>query len=490
MLPWKTMIEIDSRSHVSIYLQIANCIIKGIKSGVIKPNLKMPSSRELCSLLKVHRKTVVNAYSELDAQGWITSKPYSGTFVSENLPVTTPVKFSSIHYRLLNVDQTEYKIKVNDQLHTPSGTFREMIGFHDGPDVRLVPTTELSRAYRRVLNRKAGFLNLSYVDVEGKQLLKKVLSEDMNVSRGMNTTPNNVFITRGSQMAIYMLSEVLLQKDDLVIVGEVDYYYACKSFTHAGAKLVKIKIDDQGIDVDQIESICKKRKIRAVYVTAHHHFPTTVTLSAARRMKLLSLSEQYGFIILEDDYDYDFHYQSNPILPVASADRRGMVVYIGTLSKTIAPAFRIGYIAAPVNLIKELAKLRQIIDVQGDPLLEQAIAELFVEGEIRRHMKKALKEYKQRRNHMCALLNDKLGEAIDFKMPDGGLAIWAKYDKKINLPELSAKLREKGIVLSSGLVHDALAEKKLNSNRMGFGWMNIKETEKAIDILYKTIHKL
>ncbi len=489
MFPWKSIIEINESSTVAVYLQIANSIIKEIKKGVLKPNLKMPGSRVLCAVLNVHRKTVVNAYNELDAQGWITTKPYSGTFVSEHLPETNPVKFTSTQYRLLNVDQTGYKLKVNEQLHRPTGTYREMIGFHDGPDVRLVPIKELTRAYRNVMNRKWGLHNLSYVNVEGKQLLKKVLSEDMNTTRGMNTTPNNVFITRGSQMAIFMLSSILLQKDDLVIVGEVDYYYACKSFTNAGAKLVKVKIDEQGIDIAQIENICKKKKIRAVYITAHHHYPTTVTLSAARRMKLLSLSEQFGFIILEDDYDYDFHYQSNPILPLASADRKGMVIYIGTLSKSIAPAFRIGYVAAPINLIKELGRLRQIIDVQGDPLLEQTIAELFVEGEIRRHMKKAVKEYKQRRDHMCELLNDKLGNVIDFKIPDGGLAIWAKFDKGVKLPELSIKLKEKGIILSNGLVHDSLAEKKLNSNRMGFGWMNMKEAERAVEILRKTIYK-
>lgn len=487
MMSWESIVEIDKSSPVAVYLQIANSIIKAIKAGIIKPKLKLPGSRDLCSLLKVHRKTVVNAYNELEAQGWITTKPYSGTFVSEKLPETTPVKFTTSQHRLHNVDQTGYKLKVNDQLHLPLGPFREMIGFHDGPDVRLVPTNELARSYRSVLSRKSSLHNLSYVDVEGKQLLKKVLSEDMNTSRGMNTTPNNVFITRGSQMAIFMLSAILLQKDDLVIVGEVDYYYACKSFTNAGAKLVKVKIDEHGMDVDQIERICKKRKIRAVYVTAHHHYPTTVTLSAARRMKLLSLSEEYGFIILEDDYDYDFHYQSNPILPLASADRKGMVIYIGTLSKTIAPAFRIGYVAAPMNLIKELGRLRQIIDVQGDPLLEQSIAELFVAGEIRRHMKKALKEYKQRRDHMCALLKDKLGDVIEFKIPDGGLAIWSKYDKRVNLPELSDKMREKGIVLSNGLVHDAIAGRRMNSNRMGFGWMNMDEAEKAIEILRKTI---
>ena len=148
-----------------------------------------------------------------------------------------------------------------------------------------------------------------------------------------------------------------------------------------------------GIDVEAIEKICRKKKIRAVYITSHHHYPTTVTLIASRRIKLLELSEKYGFIIIEDDYDYDFHYLSSPILPLISADQKGMIIYIGTLSKTIAPAIRTGYIVGPPNLLLELARIRQIMDTQGDPIMELALAEMFTNGEIRRHMKKALNEY-------------------------------------------------------------------------------------------------
>ena len=133
-----------------------------------------------------------------------------------------------------------------------------------------------------------------------------------------------------------------------------------------------------------------------------------------------------------------------------------------------------------------MSKLRQIIDIQGDPILEQAVAELFVQGEIRRHMKKSLKEYRLRRDFTCELLNQKLSDCIEFKIPEGGLAVWARYDKKIKLPEVSAKLRKKGFVLSNGLIHDT-EEKKLNSTRMGFGWMNTAEADKAVNALYGVI---
>jgi Transcriptional regulators containing a DNA-binding HTH domain and an aminotransferase domain (MocR family) and their eukaryotic orthologs len=152
-----------------------------------------------------------------------------------------------------------------------------------------------------------------------------------------------------------------------------------------------------------------------MYVTSHHHFPTTVTLTASRRIKLLQLAEQYGFIIIEDDYDYDFHYHSSPILPLVSADTKGMVIYIGTLSKNISPAIRTGYIMAPKNLIDELCRLRQIVDTQGDPVLELMLVELFRDGVIKRHMKKVLHQYRDRRDFMCSMLQERLGDVIELQ---------------------------------------------------------------------------
>jgi len=203
-------------------------------------------------------------------------------------------------------------------------------------------------------------------------------------------------------------------------------------------------------------------------------------------MKLLSLAEQFGFVIIEDDYDYDFHYLSSPILPLVSADSKGMVIYIGNLSKTISPAIRVGYVIAPVNLIQELGRLRQLIDAQGDPIMELALADLFQDGSIRRHMKKALQEYHRRRDFVSAALCEQLAGKIDFKVPDGGLAIWAKFHPAIPLPLLSQKMKDQGIILSNGLIHNT-GSTSLNATRIGFGWMNEKEAEKAIDMLISTI---
>jgi GntR family transcriptional regulator / MocR family aminotransferase len=143
-------------------------------------------------------------------------------------------------------------------------------------------------------------------------------------------------------------------------------------------------------------------------------------------------------------------------------------------------------VVAPPNLILELARLRQLIDTQGDPIMELALAEMFSEGEIRRHMKKSLQEYHRRRDFLCTLLQSQFSDMIDFKVPDGGLAIWAKFDKTIPLPPLTEKLKAQGLVLSNGLIHNT-GTALLNATRLGFAWMNEKETEKAIVLLSKTI---
>jgi GntR family transcriptional regulator/MocR family aminotransferase len=486
MLPWDRIIFLKKKSDLPVYLQISNAIISAIKGGLLKPGGRMPGTRAMSELLKVHRKTIVASYDELTAQGWIYSHSTKGTFVNTQLPEINPKKFVALTPGGNSRQTTGYSIKSNLTIKPSTYISRNVPSFFEGPDVRLIPVAQLAKAYKSVLGRKTAMYSMSYVDGSGNAELKTVLSEYLNDSRGLQTTEENIFISRGSQMALYMLSCLLIKKGDIVIVGNPDYYYANYTFIYAGANLMRVPVDADGLDVDQIEQKCKKHKIRAIYVTSHHHYPTTVTLCASRRMKLLKLAEEYGFVIIEDDYDYDFHYESGPILPLASADKKGMVVYIGTLSKTVAPALRIGYVVAPMILIFELSRLRQIIDTQGDPILEKSVAELFREGEIRRHMKKALKEYHTRRDFMCAMLKEKLGDVINFKVPDGGLSIWANYDKKIVLPELSQKLKRKGVTLSNGLIHD-ISGKKWNSNLMGFGPMNTSEAEKAITILHDTI---
>jgi GntR family transcriptional regulator/MocR family aminotransferase len=205
---------------------------------------------------------------------------------------------------------------------------------------------------------------------------------------------------------------MILKDGSAVVVGEPNYFMANMIFQQCGAKLVNVAVDDSGIDVDAIEKICKRKKPDMLYIIPHHHHPTTVTLSADRRMKLLQLIRAYKLPVIEDDYDYDFHYSSSPILPLASADHGGNVIYIGSLTKTLAPSIRVGYMVAPENFINETAQLRRLIDIRGDNLLEEALAVLFNNGTMQRHLKKSVKLYHQRRDILCKSVKKRNGCVI------------------------------------------------------------------------------
>jgi GntR family transcriptional regulator/MocR family aminotransferase len=282
-------------------------------------------------------------------------------------------------------------------------------------------------------------------------------------------------------MGIYITSSILIKQKDEIIVGTPGYFGANSTFQQAGARINHVPVDDNGLDIDAVEKICKKKNVRMIYVIPHHHHPTTSTLIPERRMRLLELAAKYKFAIVEDDYDYDFHYAGKPMMPMASLDRNGNVVYIGTLTKSLAPAIRLGFIVAPAEFIRTATYLRKSIDTQGDSLIENAVAELYQDGTIARHIKKSVKLYRERRDHFCGLLEDELTNHISFRIPEGGMSVWTTFLKH-NLSAVSQDAFKKGLLMGDGTDYDA-NKTKYNSVGLGFASLNFKEQEKAIEIL-------
>jgi GntR family transcriptional regulator/MocR family aminotransferase len=251
-------------------------------------------------------------------------------------------------------------------------------------------------------------------------------------------------------------------------------------FQQAGAHIKTVPVDGEGIDVESVRKLCEKQPVRLLYITPHHHYPTTVTLSAGRRLDLLKLSAEFGFIILEDDFDYDFHYDKSPVLPLASADTSGMVVYCGSFGKSLAPGFRTGFVVAPENLIVELQKHLQVLDRQGDPLLEQVLGELIEEGEMHRLLKKSLQVYGARRNNTIELLNKYFSDQVQFQPPNGGLAFWLEWKRNLNLAQFSKACEAKDVFIPRTLLYQ---QKNLTAMRMGFGHLDENEMVQVISIM-------
>jgi GntR family transcriptional regulator/MocR family aminotransferase len=216
-----------------------------------------------------------------------------------------------------------------------------------------------------------------------------------------------------------------------------------------------------------------------VYVTPHHQFPTTVTMSAGRRLRLLELARAHRIAIIEDDYDYDFHYDGRPVLPIASVDPAGVVIYVGTLSKVLAPALRVGYVVAPTPLIERLAAHRSYVDTQGDQVLEYALAELFEEGAIQRYIRRVRREYRDRRDTLVDALRTQLADQLSFDVPAGGIALWVKARKGLDVDVWARASTERGaiFVTAASYTLDGRAQPFI---RLGFASLNGKELEEGV----------
>jgi GntR family transcriptional regulator/MocR family aminotransferase len=479
MLPFSSLITIDKNSKTPIFIQIAHTLSEQIRKGTIPVGAQLPGSRALAGVLNVHRQTVVAAYEELLAQGWLETQSAKGTFVSQKLPEAKPqgILKSPAHNPLV---QAGFPLHIDETLKKPIIRGSNSLAFDDGfPDVRLVPWDALSRAYRSVLRQGYRKNLFFYGDTCGELSLRVQMAHYLRETRGLPIGVDNVLITRGSTMAIHLAAQLVLKPGDQVVVGTLAYGSANLIFQRSGAKLLPVPVDEQGMDVQAIERLCREHTLRMVYVTPHHHYPTAVSMPAERRLRLLQLAQQYGFCILEDDYDYDFHYEGNPILPLAGADTAGQVIYVGSLCKAMSPALRVGYVAAPSEVIENMAMLRRIVDRQGDNLLEAALAILFRDGEMRRHLKKAQKTYQTRRDRFCALLQQELGSHVEFKKPTGGMAVWAQFDPSIPLSVLRQKLLQKGMYIPDARNYST----HLNATRLGFASANEEEMLRGMELL-------
>ncbi|GGM92540.1 GntR family transcriptional regulator [Dyadobacter beijingensis] len=479
-----TLITPEKGGKQPVYIQIANQLMSLIKDGTLQSGYRLLSTRQLAAILKVHRRTVVQAYDELLAQGWLESQTGNGTFVAKHLPeirpLPLPVKETSDKDPL---KKAGFQFDRPPHLDKPILKAGWRLHLDDGfPDPRLAPLDDLSRAYRSQLLHGNAYTRLGYGETSGTSWLRQELSAHLNETRGLKTSPANILIVRGVINGMYLTVTSLVKPGDYVAIDSPGWFGAAMNVTQAGARVCEVPVDEHGMVVDALEEICEKQPIRMVYVTSHHQYPTAVALRPDRRIKLLKLAEQYGFVIFEDDYDYDFHYLSKPLLPLFGADRAGMVLYCGSFTKTISPAFRIGYLVGPEDVIAQLASLRRIIDRQGDTMLENAIAELLQTGVIQRHLRKSVRVYKQRRDLFCELLKSELQDHVRFEVPDGGMAVWTSFDPAIDIPKLAERAAQKDLYFSNGKVAGYPPPFR-NYIRLGFASSDPGELEESVTIL-------
>lgn len=462
--PWKMKIQLDPQSDKAIYLQIADAIIGDVRSGRLMKGTALPGSRTLAQDLGLNRNTIVDALNVLLNEGWLISKERSGTFVADILPIAPKSG-------RLNM--------ANNGVEIAKGNYH--IHFDDGyPDSRIAPVEELARAYRHFFNRKAKWQMMGYGSALGDLEFREAIGQMLNQYRGMSVDYHSICITRGSQMAMYLTSQCLFEAGDYVMVEDPGYKPAWKAIERTGAKLIPIGVDQEGLIIDDVIRYLKAgKKIKALYTTPHRQYPTTVTLSLRRRMELIQLSNAHGFTIIEDDYDNEFHFGYRPVLPLSSSPELKNYVYIGTMSKVVAPVLRIGYLVSRnKELIDRVESLRKIIDVQGDVIMEQAVLQLINDGTIRRHLKKASHYYKAKRDYTEALLDQYLAEWVEYSIPDGGLAIWITAKEKVDWFKIAEALLAKGIKIVTPDHYSG--DQTAKGIRLGYGALSEEQLKEGV----------
>lgn len=482
------LIVIDKTSGTPVYMQITHAIIASIRQGKLRKGLRLPGARRIADLLKINRLTVVAAFEELESQGWLEILPQKGAVVKAELPMLSPQKLSddTSIFHLPEKPGFTYVEKKILPYYLPDFPPAGKLVLDDGfPDTRLAPIEDLVRSIRSFSRLSFNKKYLTYGGSQGTFFLRESLAAFLNDTRGLSITPENILITKGTQMGLYLASSLLITPNQEVIVGTPGYARANRTFQLAGARVSYIPVDEMGMDTERVEKICKTKTLRMVYVIPHHHHPTTVTLTSERRLHLLELAAKYRFAIIEDDYDYDFHYADKPMMPMASLDRNGNVIYVGTLSKALAPAIRVGFMVAPQKFVRSATALRKAIDTQGDSLIENAIAELYKDGTMERQIKKLVKRYKERRDYFCGLLQHELKDRVSFKVPEGGMSVWTNFLDN-SLPDVVKRSYDNGLIMSDGTDYDT-GKFKYNSNGLGFASLNFREQEKAVAILKKSL---
>jgi GntR family transcriptional regulator/MocR family aminotransferase len=448
-------ITLQAGSGRPVYLQIAHALMREIHRGRFQPGDALPGYRTLAQELGVSRNTVMSAYRELAAEGWMVAAPGEGSTVAARPPHRLPAGAEGQADRRVPEGEPAALAGMGFDLHRapdlaePDGR-RNLLRVASGnPDPRLLPGAALARAYRRALTvNPRGTLAVD--DPQGHPELREALARSLRASRGIAATPERLVVTRGGQMAFALVARALLAPGDAVAVealGSRDAWEAC---ARAGARCLPVPVDGRGLDVEALERLASAERLRAVLVTPVRQYPTVVALSPERRTRLLALAGQRRLAVLESDHDSEFQFDGAPLPPLAAEDRSGVVVLIGSLSKIFSPGLRLGFVHAPAPLVAELRSARDALDRHGDPALERAMAELLQDGEIERHLNRMHPVYRHRRDVLGSALQGLLGAALAFDPPAGGLALWARAQEGVDVDAWARRALERGVAFQAG----------------------------------------
>jgi GntR family transcriptional regulator/MocR family aminotransferase len=445
-------IVLDHTAAIPLHRQLYEELRCSILSGRLVPGQRIPSTRALAQCLGISRATVTLSYEQLLSEGYLQTVPNSGTLVSHQIPddllratndhPTQPATQSSIQLSAYGANLAETKPPSSLRPTAPINfTCYGQPAFDEFP----------IRTWRRLLSRSCRFSfdMLDYpTDPLGYKPLREAIARYLTQSRAVKCEADQVVIVSGSQQALDLIARLLLDRGDSVAIEDPGYLDARHTFQAQGANLVSVPIDESGMIVEHLSTNTATR-IKLVYVTPSHQFPTGAVLSLPRRLALLAWAQQTGAIIIEDDYDSEYRYGERPIPALQGLTASSSVIYISTFSKVLFPSLRIGYSVVPRSLLSVFTRAKWLADRQS-PLLEQhALTDFINEGHLESHTRRMRVLYDQRRQALVQALEQYLGQNVTILGENAGMHLMVQFHTSLSDKEIVFRAAQMDVGLVS-----------------------------------------
>jgi GntR family transcriptional regulator / MocR family aminotransferase len=477
------LIRIDRKSPKPLYQQIYDGYRAGIMRGDLRGGESVPSTRELAAELRVSRLPVLNAYSQLLAEGHFASQPRSGTFVATSIPEHSAAIESPRDGAVGRRRSISIHAKTLPRFERP--IWAENLGaFQVGqPELKSFPIHIWSRLLSRY-SRELRVKGLQYGHPMGLEELRQALATYLRTSRGVRCEADQIMVVSGSQQALDIAARVLLDPAASAWVEEPGYWLIHHVLKAAGCRAVPIPVDAAGLNV--AAGIKLKRNARAAFVAPSHQYPLGVTMSASRRFQLLEWAHRAASWIIEDDYDSEYRYGTMPIASLQGLDSNGRVIYTGTFSKVLFPSIRMGYIVVPADLVERFAAIRQAMDICPSHTSQAVLAKFIREGHFARHIRAMRRLYEERRRVLVEEIERQFGSSVKIVGAAAGMHLTLLLDDKLRDSQIAEKAIEEKLWLSA-LSLSYVGSSPRQGLVLGFGNTAVRQMPGAVLLLKKLL---
>jgi len=465
------------RNGEPFFRQVYRGMRQAILNGTLHAGERLPSTRDLAEQLGISRTVVLLAYEQLLAEGFIAGRGGSGTYVSEGLARNAaqgPRRQAKVRLSRFGNAASGSMATVNTPLPRPVAPRYNFI--YGRSDLETFPFALWRRLLLRQA-RKGSTRQFDYGSALGNAELRAAICAHLRRARAVVCDPSEVIVVNGSQQGLDLVMRVLVERGDPVAIENPHYDGIREALRVAGARLRAVPVDREGIDPARLPD-----DARMVFVTPSHQFPTGAILPLERRLALLQWARRRNAVIVEDDYDGEFHYGGRPLESLQGLDREGRIVYIGTFSRTVFPALRIGYLIAPPSLVGAFTAAKWLSDLHSATLEQQTLAEFITSGMYERHLRRLRKRNAARRAALLEAVEKYLGDRVTVTGEGAGAQVMLWPREKLSEETVSAEAAKKGVGIY-GIAHCYLKKPSRPGFLLGYARLTEREIREGIRLL-------